>query len=151
MAEAEEDPPATSWGSDLKPPVPPALRLSSSAPLEMLPGMEKKVPYMGDVWVIGTGVGTAAISVCPFTTEGLGQEDENAEARCPSTIAGGSPLPWRTTWCGSPLPPAASTLGSVPAASFSHAHPSPVRCSGLQWRCTRPPQSPACKPSSTAK
>ena len=41
--------------------------------------MEKKVPYMGDVWVIGTGVGTAAITVCPFTTEGLGPEDENAE------------------------------------------------------------------------
>ena len=69
--EAEEDPPATSSGSDLQPPAPPAPRLSWSAPLKTPPGMEKKVPYMGDVWVIGTGVGTAAISVCPFTTEGL--------------------------------------------------------------------------------
>ena len=34
---------------------------------------------MGDVWVIETGVGTAAISVCPFTMEGLGPEEENAE------------------------------------------------------------------------
>ena len=41
-------------------------------------GLERKVPYMDDVWVIGIGVGTAAISVCPFTTEGLGPEDENA-------------------------------------------------------------------------
>ena len=43
--------------------------------------MEKKVPYMGDVRVIGSGVGAAAISVCPFTMEGLGPEEENAE-RC---------------------------------------------------------------------
>ena len=34
---------------------------------------------MGDVWVIGTRVGTPAISVCPFTMEGLGPEEENAE------------------------------------------------------------------------
>ena len=34
---------------------------------------------MGDLWVIGIGVGTAAICVCPFTPEGLGPEDENAE------------------------------------------------------------------------
>ena len=36
-----------------------------------------------------------------------------SSARCPSTIGGGSPLPWQTTWCRSPWPPAASTLGSV--------------------------------------
>ena len=77
--EAEEDPPATSSGSDLQPLAPPAPRLSWSAPLKTPPGMEKKVPYMGDLWVIGTGVRTAAISVCPFTTEGLGPEDEHAE------------------------------------------------------------------------
>ena len=70
-AQAEEDPPATSSGSDLQPPAPPAPRLSWSAPLKTPPGMEKKVPDMGDMWVIRTGVGTAAISVRPFTTEGL--------------------------------------------------------------------------------
>ena len=42
-------------------------------------------------------------------------------AQCPGTTASGSPLPWRTTWCGSPSPPAASTLNSVPAASSSPA------------------------------
>ena len=78
-AEAEEDPPATSSGSDLQPRAPPARRLSWSAPLKTLPGMEKEVPYMGDVRVIRTRVGTAAISVCPFTTERCGVEDENAE------------------------------------------------------------------------
>ena len=72
MGEAEEDPPATSSGSTLQPPAPHAPRLSSLAPLKTPPGMEKKVPYMGDVWVIGTWFGTAAISVCPFTKEGLG-------------------------------------------------------------------------------
>ena len=76
--EAEEDPPATSLGSALQPPAPPAPRLSWLAPLKTPPGMEKKVLYMGDTWVIGTGVGTAAISVCPFTMEGLGPEDVNA-------------------------------------------------------------------------
>ena len=35
--------------------------------------------HMGDVWVIGTGVGNAAIGPCPFTTEGLGPKDDNAE------------------------------------------------------------------------
>ena len=88
-AEAEEDPPATSSGSDLQPPAPLAPRLSWSAPLKTPLGLEKKVPYTGDVWVIGTGVGTAAISVCPFTTEALGPEDENAE-QCS--------MPWYHRW-----------------------------------------------------
>ena len=79
VGEAEEDPLATSSGSDLQPPAPPAPRLSWSAPLKTPPGMEKKVPYMGDMWVMGTGVGTAAISVCPFKMEGLGPEEENDE------------------------------------------------------------------------
>ena len=79
VGEAEEDPTATSSGSDLQPPAPPAPRLTCSAPLKTPPGMEKKVPYMGDVWAIGTGVGTAAIGVCPFTMEGLRPEEENAE------------------------------------------------------------------------
>ena len=87
--EAEEDPPAASSGSDLQPPAPPTPRLSWLAPLKTPRGMEKKVPYMGEVWVIGTGVGTAAISVCPFTTEGLGLEDENAE-ECS--------MPWYHRW-----------------------------------------------------
>ena len=65
--EAEDDLPATSSGRDLQPPAPPAPRLTCSAPLKTPPGMEKKIPYMGDVWVIGTRVGTAAISVCPVT------------------------------------------------------------------------------------
>ena len=52
--EAEEEPPATSSGNDLQPPAPRAPRLSWSAPLKTPPGMEKKVPYMGDVWVICT-------------------------------------------------------------------------------------------------
>ena len=78
-AKAEEDPPATSSGSDLQPSTPPAPRLSWWAPLKTPPRLERKVPYMGDVWVIGTGVGTAAISVCPFRTQGLVPEDENAE------------------------------------------------------------------------
>ena len=43
--EAEEDPPATSFGTDLQPRAPPAPRFSSSAPLKTPPGMEKKVPY----------------------------------------------------------------------------------------------------------
>ena len=60
---AEVDSPATSWGSDLQPPAPPAPRLRWLVPLKTPPCMEKKVPYMGDVWVIGTGVGTAASSV----------------------------------------------------------------------------------------
>ena len=79
MGEAEEDPPATSSGSDLQPPAPHGPRFSWSAPLKTPSGMEKKVPYMGDLWVIGSGVGTAAISVCPFTMEGLGPEEQNAE------------------------------------------------------------------------
>ena len=37
------------------------------------------LPYMGDVWVIETWVENAAISVCPFTMEGLGPAEENAE------------------------------------------------------------------------
>ena len=118
--EADEDPPATSSGSDLQPPAPPAPRLSWSAPLKTPQGMEKKVPYMGDVWVIGTGVGTAAIRVCPFKTEGRRMRMPRS-ARCPGTTAGGTPLPWRTTWCGSPSPPAASTLGAVAAALSSPA------------------------------
>ena len=88
-AEAEEDPPATSSGTDLQPPAPPATRLSWSAPLKTPPGLEKKVPYTGDVWVIGTGVGTAVIGVWPFTTEGLGPEDKNAE-QCS--------MPWYHRW-----------------------------------------------------
>ena len=89
MVDAEEDPPATSSGSDLQPPAPIAPRLSWSAPLKTPLGLERKVPYMGDACVIGTGVGTAALSVCPFTTEGLGPEDENAE-QCS--------MPWYHRW-----------------------------------------------------
>ena len=103
--EPEEDPPATSSGSDLQPPAPPAPRLSWSAPLKTPPGMEKKVPYMGDVWVIGTRVGTAAISVCPFTTDGLGPEDENAE-ECS--------MPWYHRWWIPP--PMADNMVRVPVA-----------------------------------
>ena len=76
--EAEEDPRATSSGGDLQPPAPPAPRLSWSAPLKTPLGMEKKVPTWVTCGSLGLG-GTAAISVCPFTTEGLGPEDENAE------------------------------------------------------------------------
>ena len=36
-------------------------------------------PYMGDVWVIGMRLGDTAISVCPFTKEGLGPEEENTD------------------------------------------------------------------------
>ena len=79
VAEAEEDPPATSSGIELQPIAPAAPRLSWSAPLKMSSGIEKVVPYIGGVWVIGTSVGTAAISVCSFTMEGLGPEDEDAE------------------------------------------------------------------------
>ena len=39
-------------------------------PLKTPPGMEKTVPYMGDVWVIGTGVGNVVISVCPSPSHG---------------------------------------------------------------------------------
>ena len=45
------------------------------------------------------------------------------------TIRGGSPLPWRIRWCGSPSPPAASTLGFVPAASSSRA----ASASEMHW------------------
>ena len=41
---------------------------------ENAPGDGEEVPYMGDMWVIGSGVGTVAISVCPFTMEGLGPQ-----------------------------------------------------------------------------
>ena len=103
--EAEEDPPATSSGSDLQPPAPPAPRLSWSALLKTPPGMEKKFPYMGDLWVIGTGVGTAAISVCPFTTEGLGPEDKKPE-ECS--------MPWyHRWWIPSPM---ADNMVRVPVA-----------------------------------
>ena len=47
--------------------------------LKTPPGMENMLPYMGDVWVIGTGVGNTASSVCPFTMEGLGPKEESAE------------------------------------------------------------------------
>ena len=60
---------------------------------------------MGDVWVIGTGVGTAAMSVCPFTTEGLGPEDENAE-QCA--------MPWYHRWWIPP--PMADNMVRVPVA-----------------------------------
>ena len=103
--EAKEDPSATSSGSDLPPLAPPAPRLSWSARLKTLPGMEKKVPYMGDVWVIGTRVRTAAISVCPSTTEGLGPEDENAE-QCS--------MPWYNRCCIPP--PMAHNMVRVPVA-----------------------------------
>ena len=102
---AEEDPPATSLGSALQPRPPPAPRLSWSAPPKMPPGMEKKVPYMGDVWVIGTGAGTAPISVCPFTTEVQGPEDENAE-QCS--------MPWYHRWWIPP--PMADNMVRVPVA-----------------------------------
>ena len=69
MGEAHEDAPATSSGSDLQPPAPRAPRLSWSAPLKTPPGMEKMVPYTGDVWVTGTGLGNGAISVCSFTID----------------------------------------------------------------------------------
>ena len=123
MGKAEEDPPATSWGSDLQPPAPPAPRLSWSAPLKTPLGMEEMVPYTGDVWVIGTGVGNVAINVCPLRMEGLGPEEElPSSARCPRIIGGGSSLPWQTRWCGSPSPPAASTLGFGPScAVLTHA------------------------------
>ena len=105
VAQAEEDPPSTSSGSDLQPFAPLAPRLSWPAPLKTPPGLERKVPYMGDVWVNGTGVGTAAINVCPFTTEGLGPEDENAK-RCS--------MPWYHRWWISP--PMADNMVRVPVA-----------------------------------
>ena len=105
VGEAKEHPPATSSGSDLQPPAPPAPRLSWSAPLKKPSGMEKKVPYMGDVWVIGTEVGTAAISVCPFTREGLGPEDGDAE-QCS--------MPWYHRWWTPP--PMADNMVRVPVA-----------------------------------
>ena len=152
VAEAEEDPPATSLGSDLQPPALPAPRLSWSAPLKTPSGMEKKIPYMGDVWVNGTWLGPLPLACAHSRRRDWGHRTSMpSSARCPGTIAGGSSLPWRTTWFGSPSPPAASTFGSVLAASSSPAHPAPVRCSGLQRRCTIPPQCPACKPSLTAK
>ena len=91
VGEAEEDPPATSSGKDLQPPAPLAPRLSWPAPLKTPPGMEKKVFYMGDVWIIGTGVtvGNAATSVWPFKMEELGPEEENAE-QCS--------MPWYHRW-----------------------------------------------------
>ena len=105
VGEAEEDPPATSSGNDLQPPAPPAPRLSWLAPLKTPPEMEKTVPYMGEVWVIGTRVGNAAISVCPFTMEGLGLEEENAE-QCW--------MPWYHRWWIPP--PMADKMVQVPAA-----------------------------------
>ena len=105
VANAEEDPPATSSGSDLQPRAPLAPRLSWPAPLKTPPGLERKVPYMGNVWVIGTGVGTAAISVCPFTTEGPGPEDEKAE-QCS--------MPWYHCWWGPP--PTPDNMVRVPVA-----------------------------------
>ena len=68
-----------SSGSDLQPPAPPAPRFSWSAPLKTPPEMDKILPYMGDVLVIGTWVENSAISVCPLTMEALGPEEENAE------------------------------------------------------------------------
>ena len=108
VGEAEKDPPpplATSSGSDLQPLAPPAPQLSWSAPLKTPPGMEKMVPYMGDVWVIGTGVGNAAISLCPFTMEGLGLEEENAE-QCS--------MPWYHRWWIPP--PMADKMLRVPVS-----------------------------------
>ena len=105
MGEAKEDPPATSSGSDLQPPTLPAPRLSWSAPLKLPPGLEKKVPYVGDVWVIGSGVGSATISVRPFTMGGLGPEEENAE-QCS--------MPWYNQWW---VPPSmADNMVGVPVS-----------------------------------
>ena len=75
VGEAEVDPPATSSGSDLQPPAAPAPQLSWSAPLKTPTGMEKMVPYMADVWVIGTGVGNAAIREC-FTASYVTREQK---------------------------------------------------------------------------
>ena len=105
VGEAEEEPPATSSGSDLQPPTPPAPRLSWSAPLKTPPGMENMVPYMGDVWVTGTRVGNAAIGVCPFTMDVLGLEEENAENCWMS---------WYRRWWISP--PMADKMVLVPVA-----------------------------------
>ena len=105
VGEAEEDPPATSSGNDLQPPAPPAPRFSWSAPLKTPPGMAKKVPYMGDGLVIGTGVGNTAISVCPFMMEGLGPEEENAKQYS---------MPWYHRWWTPP--PMADNMVRVPVA-----------------------------------
>ena len=56
------------------------------------------LPYMGDVWVIGTGV-------CPFTMEGLGPKEENAE-QCL--------MPWYHRWWIPP--PMADKMVRVPVA-----------------------------------
>ena len=64
------------------------------------------LPYMGDVWVIGSGVGNASISVCPFTIEGLGLEEDNAE-QCL--------MPWYYWWWRIP-PPGADKMVRFPVA-----------------------------------
>ena len=152
VAEVEEDPPATSSSSDLEPPAAPAPRLSWAAPLKMPPGMEKKVPYMGDVWVTGTRLGTAAISLCSFTTEGLAPGDENAEQwsmswyhRCWIL------LPMEGTMVRVPVAPGCVYFGFCPSSPVLFRSASALRCSEHEWRCFIPPQSTACKPSLTAK
>ena len=61
---------------------------------------------MGGVWVIGTGKRTLAMSLCPFTTERLGAEDDNAKRFS---------MPWYHRWW---IPPAmAGNMVRVPFAS----------------------------------
>ena len=83
------------------------------------------VPYMGDVWVIGTWVGNAAISGCPLTMEGLGPQEENAE-HCS--------MPWYHRWWIPP--PMADKMVRVPVA--------PGWISGVRrWKvCAQPPPPP---------
>ena len=51
-----------------------------------------------------------------------------SSARCPSTMGGGSPLPWRTTWCSAVAPGCIyfglcpSSLVLMRAASASEMH-----------------------------
>ena len=71
--------------------------------------MQKMIPYMGDTWIIGIGVLNAAISVCPFTMEGFGPEEKNAE-QCW--------MPWYHRWWIPPL--VADKMVRVPVAPGLH-------------------------------
>ena len=72
---------------------------------------------MADVWVIGTGVGTAAISVCPFTTEGPGPEDENAEqCSMPRYNRWGIPPPMADNMVRVPVAPGGVYYGFCPSS-----------------------------------
>ena len=92
------------------------------------------LPYMGDVWVIGTGVGNTAISACPITMEGLGPEEENAEqCSMPCYHRWWIPAPMADKMVGVPVAPGYIYFGFCPSSFVLNRAAS---ASEMQWAST---------------